>query len=633
MNKIKKGILILTSAFVLMLNFVVPVKAIEAFTIKQHHVSLKVFEDGIIEVTETMSVEFEYKRHGIYVEIPTRYQMSWTTDQGQDVHDYNFPVTDLKVLSKHDWEKESSFNGIMLQIGSADYYANQNETYKWRYKIHTKDLDMDGLQVLYQNLIYQWDTTIDNFSFDITMPKNFDTNKIEFYIGHSESNVDNLVYTTSGNTISGVYNATLNPNESITVMIGLDQDYFKFPDYSYVGWLIAGAGILVGFIMVIIFLKHGKDEPLVVTVEFSAPESVSSAEAGYIIDGSIEDRDLVSLILDWARKGYMKIIEENDDLKFDKVMDIDSNAPTYEKRFFNALFRNRDTVSTIQLKEKFYESVQNCKVDLSNYMGKKSNRIFSYSSIGYRILSYVLMLILCVSYVTVTYYYKNFSLLGLAISLIPIFFLVIANIILALLEAKELSLKPVARISMYVASLIFIILFASSMLIYAVTVKLNLIPAIIVTTVLVLLSFISKSMIKRTERGQRLMGQILGLKQFIEFAEEDRLKMLVEEDPEVFYHILPYAYAFGLTEVWANHFKNLTIPEVDWYVSSHPMTGYHRWHHLNRTLAYTQQAMVTLPKVEARSGGGNFGGGGGFSGGSGGGFSGGGFGGSRGGSW
>ena len=133
-------------------------------------------------------------------------------------------------------------------------------------------------------------------------------------------------------------------------------------------------------------------------------------------------------------------------------------------------------------------------------------------------------------------------------------------------------------------------------------------------------------MSKRTEYGNRIFGKVLGLREFIVTAEEDRLKMLAEENPYIFYDILPYAYAFGLTKVWQKHFENLEIPPATFYDSNSFVSNYLMIRYLTRSLNSIQSSMVSIPRSSGGAGGGSFGGGGG-------GFSGGGFGGGGGGSW
>ena len=51
-------------------------------------------------------------------------------------------------------------------------------------------------------------------------------------------------------------------------------------------------------------------------------------------------------------------------------------------------------------------------------------------------------------------------------------------------------------------------------------------------------------------------------------AELDKINELIEEDPEYFYHIIPYAYVFGLTNRWINKFEDIDIVQPEWIKTS-----------------------------------------------------------------
>lgn len=61
----------------------------------------------------------------------------------------------------------------------------------------------------------------------------------------------------------------------------------------------------------------------------------------------------------------------------------------------------------------------------------------------------------------------------------------------------------------------------------------------------VLLALLAVVMKKHTPQGQAWTEKILGLREFIETAELDRINTLVEENPEYFYSVLPFAYGVG----------------------------------------------------------------------------------------
>ena len=127
------------------------------------------------------------------------------------------------------------------------------------------------------------------------------------------------------------------------------------------------------------------------------------------------------------------------------------------------------------------------------------------------------------------------------------------------------------------------------------------------------------NMPKRSRQGNKKLGEILGFKKFIEVAEKNRLKKLLEENPSYCYDVLPYAYVLDVSEEWISKFETLLQEPPSWYTGNFNCRRFSR---IMRALEAT-----TVPSVEN---GGIKNSSGGFSGG---GFSGGGCGGGGGGSW
>ena len=133
---------------------------------------------------------------------------------------------------------------------------------------------------------------------------------------------------------------------------------------------------------------------------------------------------------------------------------------------------------------------------------------------------------------------------------------------------------------------------------------------------------------KRTPKCIRWMGQLSGLRSFIETAELDRMRVLAKNRPEIFCHIIPYAYVFGLYDKFAEKLEVLEIPAPGWYHAGYEIKSWNAGVMLNCMAGNLTFAAVSLSQPSSvnasggSSGGGNKGG-----------FSGGGFGGGGGGSW
>jgi len=82
---------------------------------------------------------------------------------------------------------------------------------------------------------------------------------------------------------------------------------------------------------------------------------------------------------------------------------------------------------------------------------------------------------------------------------------------------------------------------------------------------ILLLGFSSVSR-RRTKLGDWYMERLIGFQSFLRDAESDRINALVEENPQYFYAILPYAMVLGVTDKWARNFENITDPP-SWYHS------------------------------------------------------------------
>ena len=140
--------------------------------------------------------------------------------------------------------------------------------------------------------------------------------------------------------------------------------------------------------------------------------------------------------------------------------------------------------------------------------------------------------------------------------------------------------------------------------------------------------FITQGALSRSENYLKILGQILGFKDFIVVTEEDKIKFMLEENPELYYDVLPYAQVLGVTDEWEEKFQKLTIEPPSWYYGRNmTVFDYYIIHRsLNRALAREIAEEVARrsnkggSRVGRSGGGGSFGGfgGGGFGGGGGG---------------
>ena len=95
------------------------------------------------------------------------------------------------------------------------------------------------------------------------------------------------------------------------------------------------------------------------------------------------------------------------------------------------------------------------------------------------------------------------------------------------------------------------------------------------------LIWLDKIMLKRTPYGKIMLGKLSGFKRFLETAEKSRLESIAEQNSEYFYHILPYTYALGVSDVWMKQFETIALRQPKWYASYktfHTYDSYETFH-------------------------------------------------------
>lgn len=629
----KKIFKVLTSCVVLLLILSLKTKAYDSdFIINDFHVDMIVNENGQIEVTESLNVHFKnpYK-HGIYFSLPLKYNM----EIDGKMKKYHFPIYDYKATKGNLADKEYSDNNLILVLGDKDRYVNEYEQYQIKYKVKTTKIETADLSdIFYWNLIYRWEATVESFSFNVDFPKAIDENKLHFYSGQlKDKEAINYQITKSeifkdGVRISGKVNGVVQPTQSVTMHLNLGKDYFNFPDYNY-GYLVviifSGAICLLS---IFFFLKYGKDPLVIKTVEFKAPDDLNSAECGYILKEVTSNEQVLSLIYYLASKKYLSIKEDEEGkIVITKLKGIDKNLKQEEVLIFDALFENGITCYvedvSVDFYKKFLRSFEVIKRRINKKLYEQKNYLYLYLSIALIIFFHFLF------FTFGEFYFSNkFFSLKTVLFLVPS---ILYDVLFTLMFGIYLKNKNKTIILFLIVWTI--VPFSLIFLMAKANLENKFMLYLLIESIIVFISLIFASLItKRTDYGALIKGKILGLNDFIRYAEQDRLKALVKEYPQLFYDILPYAFAFGLSDLWIHHFNNLIIPPNEGYlfIGDNRDDLFYGFNRINNGI--NNGVAKAFVEHEARTSRSNGSGGGGFSSG-GGGFSGGGFGGSSGGSW
>lgn len=603
------------------------------YNIAAYDVDIYVTEGNVLKVTEKIDTNFKSAKHGIIRNIPLT-----GTVRRSDGSKGSFRAKISNIKVSDNYTKTTSFtNGqklVELKIGDADTTLRGNKSYTISYDYALGDDKVSDYDELYYNIIgTQWDTTISNVTFSIHMPKDFDTSKIGFTHGpQGSSQTDGITYEVDGNTITGEYNSDLSSYNGLTVRIELPEGYFVIKDYQkYIDYAVIALFIGLVVITFVLWLKNGKDKPVVETVEFYPPEDLNSAELAQVYKGEVRGQDVTSLLIYLANKGYLKIKEEDKKglistykaITFVKLKEYDGENYS-EKTFFDGIFKYGDEVPISKLEDRFYVTQGkivnhiNSKKNIEKVIDKKSRKSKTITTV----FEFLVLIVTCLTLGMATGDISN--------SLFSLPFVICS---LAMIKAGVGFFKKKEAGGIVVGAMLIFMSFcffcSSQTMVLVESDEFSsadwLVLGIGIVSIILLIIF-EAIMPARTEYGTKMLGKIRGFKRFLETARKEELERLVEENPSYFYDILPYTYVLGVSSKWIKKFETMNLRSPDWYDSANAFTVSDFGRSINNAFNTTNSAMSSSPS----SSGSSSGGGGGSSGG---GFSGGGSGGGGGSSW
>ena len=318
----------------------------------------------------------------------------------------------------------------------------------------------------------------------------------------------------------------------------LDSYFIMFIIFSVI------CGIyLIGLIVFVILNRKKK---IIEVVEFSAPDGMTPADAGYVIDKSIDDRDISSLLIYWAEKKYIEIIQNEDKtVILKKLKDADDKMKVYEQTMFNTVFSQKVEVNLKDLPVIIKPITSTIKKQIKDENNKKyfNSKIESTST-------WLTLGITCLL-VFLSYFFGSggtFSIIcGVIIFAISTIFSNICN--------KVYIQKKLKAIILYIVGIVLFLIFALLNLVYSFT-NLYVLGLTTITTFLCLLTYILCPFLEyRTKEGQFVVGRLLGLKKYLEVTEKEKIEMLIKENPEYFYNIIPYAYVLNVSNEWIENYN------------------------------------------------------------------------------
>lgn len=575
--------------------------------IRDYQVRLDVRTDGRLLVTEALQVDFgPLRRHGIYRRVPFQYdrplaggvaahyrlrmRLVWVTDsRGRPI----------PVRERRDW------GSVEWRIGDPRVYVQGEQGYVLHYEVQRGLLFFPDHDELYWNCVgHDWDWVILQARCTVSLPGSVDPGAIRtaFYTGRFGSRQARGHAAVRGSQVV-FETGRLAAGEGLTVVVGWPKGVVQPPPawQQVVWWVSDNWGIPVGLLIPLVvggflFLRwwrHGRDpagRPVIVP-QYRPPTGLTPAEVGVLLDERADPVDVTATVVDLAVRGYLRIREEASQslLVFrnvDYVFEFPANPPAadslkpHERTVYDGLRaprglrgsragRSRATgsepprtaVRLSSLRERFYLTVRDAQQALYRKMAADG------------------------------YFAGNPE------------------------RIRDAYRK---------AGLLFVFGGFGAWAVWGGSSPLNaVLVGLGVALGGVLFLVFGPAMPRRTGKGVQALWEVLGFREFVRRVESDRLERLVQDQPDLFDRVLPYALVFGVADEWAQKFQDLLRKPPEWYQS--PAWGPDTFRpqvFLDRLSHAVSSLNSVLPSTPSRSSGfgaGRSGFGRGFSGGGGGG--------------
>ena len=540
------------------------------------HSDVRVFMDGMIEVTETIKVRAEGKqiRRGIYRDFPVEYE-----DRLGNTHRIKLdPQAVLRNDQVESFHTVISGRDVRTYFGRSNYFIEHGiHTYVFRYRANR----MLGFFEQHDELY--WNVTGNNWAFPIdkataTIRLEFDAPRdaifVEGYTGRMGSKAQDYGrFQDDAGDVHFAANHPLPASHGLTIVVGWPKGFVDEPTaVDRAGWMLKDNSNLLaavaGFLLLLLYYipvwsKHGKDpaEGIIVT-RYDPPKGFSPASLRYIRQMYYDDKVMTAAIVNLAVKGYLQIKKKGKTHSLTKLNTGTLKQPMAagEKELFDAIFVQDDVVT---LKNFNHDLLGKARVEHSESL-----------RVDYK-----------------NNYFKTNSLLSL-----PGIFIVIASIVVALNVGRGATPFVIATVVLSIVTMVF----------FALIMK------------------------RPTIRGRELLDEMLGFKDFLEIAEKDELNLRnpPQKTPDLFEAMLPYALALGVEQQWSEKFADVLAAirgpdggsyRPSWYNGSWNTSSLSKaTNSLSSGLSSAVSSATTPPGSSSGGGGGGSSGGGGGGGGGGG---------------
>ncbi|HKF23470.1 MAG TPA: DUF2207 domain-containing protein [Candidatus Angelobacter sp.] len=540
---------------------------------RSYHISnfestIHVEEDGSARIAEKITFVFNGEFHGIHRFIPVDYP-------GPRGSNYSLFIKVRAVTDESganlDYKKHTSKGFLVLEILIPNA-VNATRTVNIEYSVANATKFFEDNDEFYWNVTgLDWSVPIDAASTTVFFPSQTSGSLMVKAFKGPYGSTDRARSSVEGQTASA--EATNLPmREGLTIDVYVPKGLLHEPSaLTKVGWFLRSNSIITlplwAFVVMFgLWWFKGRDPNpgMSVAPMYEPPAKMGPAEVGTLLDGSIDPRDITSVLVDLAVRGYVKIVEtdhkvlvfNSKDYEFQLLKDRATwtDLTDYERAMLDRIFEGGTTARLSDMRNHFYTVLPEMKSEIMSALDQKGmytvdpNQARAYAFLGA---------------VLVAAPYVGMQWTGIA----------------------DFMTSPAVTVVCAILALVIIFLFG-------------------------------RQLTAPTLKGAQTRVQIQGFQEFMNRVDADRLKRM---PPDTFEKFLPYAMALGVEHRWAKNFEGIVQNPPTWYQGTSPgmFNSILFVNSLGSMSQTASAAFVSAPRASSSSSGWSGGGlsGGGFSGG------------------
>ena len=501
---------------------------------------INVSADGRCQVTMTVRLHLSEPASSMSFPLPKNAQN--VSANGSSVRTYTSAVDPNVILADL-----SGLNGVSGDYQIMFSYTLPDVIYTEQATETTKARLMMEIP-----LLSGFEYPVNAMSFSVTMPGEV-TGKPTFTSSYLQTGVESRISTViGGQLINGSSLQGFQDREKLSLVMEVSEDMFpgklliertSNPEVLPMS-IFAGLALLYWLLFMRTWPVFRQDRTIPI-------EGITAGDLGCRLTAA--GVDLTMMVFTWAQLGYLRIrVDRQGRVILEKRMDMGNERPEFELRTFRTLFAKTDLVDATGAKyAKFCRQVAQTIDGVKEMYTKRAGNsaIFRFLGCGISIFCGI-----CFA--------MNFSKVKIVQTMLSILLGILGAVSAWGIQGGMYKVHVRGKIPVYVGSV-----FGAVWILLGILCG-QWIMGLAVVAGQYLIGLLAAYGGRRSEMGMYNAGQILGLRHHLKKLDQKKLERLLENNPDYFFDMLPYAIALGVDTKFAKAFGNRPLPHCHYLLVS-----------------------------------------------------------------